>query len=193
MSCVLSHSVVSNSATPWTVCSLPGSSLGKNTGVGCHALFQGISPTQESSPGLLHWRWILYQLSYQGGPKLSNPLRAIHFTSQSAFSWSLMEYEYHTSSSHIRRLLGWLSGKGYTCQCRRLKRLRFNPWVRKIPWRGKWQPTQESHEQKNLAGYSPQGRKESDMTGWAHTHTHTQVPYNNGDYVTMYPTSAYGK
>ena len=38
-------------------CSLPGSSVhgdspGKNTGVGCHALLQGIFPTQESNPGL---------------------------------------------------------------------------------------------------------------------------------------------
>ena len=42
-------------------CSLPGSSVlgdspGKNTGVGCHALLQGIFPTQGSNPGLLHWR-----------------------------------------------------------------------------------------------------------------------------------------
>ena len=32
----------------------------------------------------------------------------------------------------------WLSGKESACQCRRLG---FNPWVRKIPWRRKWQPT----------------------------------------------------
>ena len=42
-------------------------------------------------------------------------------------------------------------------------------WVRKIPWSGKWQPTPvflpgESHGQRGLVGYSPQGRKESDMT-----------------------------
>ena len=41
------------------------------------------------------------------------------------------------------------------------------PWVRKIPWRRKWQPTPvswpgEFHGQRSLAGYSPQGRKESD-------------------------------
>ena len=41
---------------------------------------------------------------------------------------------------------------------------RFNPWVRKIPWRRKWQPTLvfllgESHEQRSLAGYSPWGLK----------------------------------
>ena len=29
----------------------------------------------------------------------------------------------------------WLSGKGSTCQCRRHRKCRFNPWVRKIPWR----------------------------------------------------------
>ena len=44
----------------------------------------------------------------------------------------------------------------------------FDPWVRKIPWRA-WQPTPaflpgESHGQRSLAGYSPQGRKESDTT-----------------------------
>ena len=32
----------------------------------------------------------------------------------------------------------WLSGKEHACQCRRRD---FNPWVRKIPWRRKWQPT----------------------------------------------------
>ena len=54
-------------------CSPPGSSVtgdspGKKTGVGCHALLQGIFPTQGSKPGLSHCRWILYQLSYQGKP-----------------------------------------------------------------------------------------------------------------------------
>ena len=53
-----------------TDCSLPGSSVygdspGKNIGMGCHFLLQGIFPTQGSNPGLLHWRWILYHLSHQ--------------------------------------------------------------------------------------------------------------------------------
>ena len=47
------------------VFSVRGDSPGTNTGVGCHALFQGIFPTQESNQALLHCRWILYQLSYQ--------------------------------------------------------------------------------------------------------------------------------
>ena len=42
-------------------------SPGKNTGVGCHFLLQGIFPTQESIPGLLHCRQILNLLSYDGG------------------------------------------------------------------------------------------------------------------------------
>ena len=41
---------------------------GKNTGAGCHVLLQGILPTQESNPGLLHCRQILYPLNYQGSP-----------------------------------------------------------------------------------------------------------------------------
>ena len=56
-------------------CSLPGFSVhgdfpGKSTGVGCHALLQGIFTTQGSNPGLLHCRWILYCLSHQGSPRI---------------------------------------------------------------------------------------------------------------------------
>ena len=52
------------------------------------------------------------------------------------------------------------------CQCRRHG---FNPWVGKIPWRRKWQPTPvflpgESHGQRSLACYSPWGHKELDTT-----------------------------
>ena len=43
----------------------------KNTGVGSLPLFQGIFLTQESNWGLLYFRQILYQLSYQGSPILS--------------------------------------------------------------------------------------------------------------------------
>ena len=53
--------------------SLPSEPLGKpkNTGVGSLSLLQGIFLTQELNWGLLHCRWIFYQLSYQGGPKKS--------------------------------------------------------------------------------------------------------------------------
>ena len=56
-----------------TDCSLPGSSVhrdspGKNTGVGCHALLQGIFPAQGRFWTLMHCRQILDPLSHQGSP-----------------------------------------------------------------------------------------------------------------------------
>ena len=49
--------------------SLPAEPPGKpeNTGVDSLSLLQGIFPSWELNLGLLHCRWILYQLSYQGG------------------------------------------------------------------------------------------------------------------------------
>jgi len=48
-------------------------------------------------------------------------------------------------------------------------------WVGKIPWRRKWQPTPvflpgEAYGQRSLAGYNPEGCKESDMTKRLSTH-----------------------
>ena len=50
-----------------------------------------------------------------------------------------------------------------------MQELQVQPWVGKISWRRAWQPTPvflpgESHGQRNLAGYSPWGRRQSDMT-----------------------------
>ena len=68
---------------------------------------------------------------------------------------------------HRKGFPGGVSGEESTCQCRRLKRRRFNLWVRKIPWSSKWQPApivlpEKFHGQKSLAGYSPWGCKELD-------------------------------
>ena len=73
--CVLatqSHLTLCNSMD----CSPPGSSVhgdspGKNTGVGCHSLLQGIFPIQGSNPGLLHCRQFLYSLNCQESPILT--------------------------------------------------------------------------------------------------------------------------
>ena len=56
----------------------------------------------------------------------------------------------------------------------------FDAWVRKIPWRKKWQPTLillpgKFHGWKSLVGYSPWGPKESDMTERLHFHFHKVV------------------
>ena len=58
-------------------------------------------------------------------------------------------------------LLWWLSDEESTCQCRRCQ---LDPWIRKISWRRKWQPTPvlllgKFHGQRSLAGYSPWGRR----------------------------------
>ena len=60
-----SHSVLSNFLQPHGLYS-PWDSPGQNTEVGSLSLLQGIFPIQGSNPGLLHCRWILYLLSYQG-------------------------------------------------------------------------------------------------------------------------------
>ena len=68
--------------------------------------------------------------------------------------------------SHFLGLPWWLRRLSICLQC---GRPRFDPWVRKIPWRKKLQSTPEllpgkSHGQRNLVGYHPWGHKESDMT-----------------------------
>ena len=99
-------------------CSPPGSSCpwdspGKNTGAGCHALLQGIFLTQGSNPRFLCF------LHWQAG---SLPLAPLVLRS---VIWSLL-----------------LLIKGFPednlLQCRRR---RFDPWVGKILWRRKKQPT----------------------------------------------------
>ena len=45
-------------------------SPGKNIGIGCLFLLQGIFPTQGSNPGLPHCRRILYQMSHKGSPRI---------------------------------------------------------------------------------------------------------------------------
>ena len=60
----------------------------------------------------------------------------------------------------VERAPGGASGKESACQFRRRKRFLFKPWVEKMPWRRKWQPTPvflpgKFHGHRNLAGYSP--------------------------------------
>ena len=61
--------------TLWTIAArllCPWDSSGKNTGVGCYLLLWRIFLTQESNPGLLHCRQILYQLSYKDPLRLQS-------------------------------------------------------------------------------------------------------------------------
>ena len=91
-------------------CSPPGSSAhgdspGKNTGVGCHALLQGIFPTQGLNPSLPHCRQILYHLSHQGSARALecnlSLLQGIFLTQE--LNWGLL---------HCRQILYQLSYQG---------------------------------------------------------------------------------
>ena len=77
-----------------------------------------------------------------------------------AKGWTqLSEFHFHFHMI-LRGFPGDSVVKESVCQCRRLKICGFHLWVRKIPWRRKWQPTPvflpgESHGQRSLVGYSP--------------------------------------
>ena len=71
----------------------------------------------------------------------------------------------------------------------RLKRLpecgrpAFDPWIRKIPWRRKWQPTPvflpgESHGWRSLVSYSPWGHKELDTTEQLHFASYVYIAWH---------------
>ena len=86
-------------------CSLPGSSVhgdspGKNTGVGCHALLQGIFPIQRSNPGLPHCRQILYCLSHQGSPRI--------------LEWVAMSFSRESSQPRNWTEVSCISGRFFT-------------------------------------------------------------------------------
>ena len=90
----------------------------------------------------------------------------------------------------------WLSGKEANFQCRRC---RLDPWVGKIPWRRKWQPTPvllpgESHRQWSLVGYSPWGSKRvrhdiatKQLRNYLSQHRNTPYSTNPGEWWFPHP------
>ena len=157
-----------------TLCNLmdhsPWNSPSQNTGVGICSLLQEIFPTQGLNPGLPHCRWILYQLSHKGSPRIWEWL-AYPSSSRSSLPRNQTGVSRIIISRYFWGLLGGTtdcflgfpggtSGKEPFHGYRRLKRQGFDTWVRKIPWRRAWQPTpaslpRESHELRSLEGYSP--------------------------------------
>ena len=80
---------------------------------------------------------------------------------------------------------GGSDGKESAYQGRRCKRRGFDSWVRKIPWRRKWQSTPvflpgRSHGQRSLVGYSPRGHKESNTTERLHIHIQYYIGFPGG-------------
>ena len=70
---------------------------------------------------------------------------------------------------NVPGFLDGVNGKESSCQCKRHKRFRSNPWIGKLPWRRAWQTRSSILSWRipwteKSVGYSPQGHKESDMT-----------------------------
>ena len=122
-------------------CSSPGSSVldspGKNTGVGCHALLQGIFPIKASNRGLLHCRWILYQLSYQGSPRD----RYYYYCPLTECDSRRGEITCPARSELTSQVA--LVVKNSPFNVGDVKRRRFDPWVGKIWWKA-WLATHSS-------------------------------------------------
>ena len=75
---------------------------------------------------------------------------------------------------------GGASGKEPTCHCSRHKRCRFDPWVRKTPWKRAWQPIplflpEKSHGQRGLVGYSPQNHESQTRLKQFYKHAETNA------------------
>ena len=93
----------------------------------------------------------------------------------------------------------WISRLGIHVQCRRHRRLEFDPRVGKIPWRRKWHPTpvflpEKSHGQRSLAGCSPKGGKESDATerpsDWPQAHACDCIASNTSAWKFVFSRSS---
>ena len=164
----------------------PRNSPGQNTGVGSLSLFQGIFPTQGSNPGLPHCRWILYQLSYQvvhiappsrDAPSRTCPSNRTQCSSGSSLVIWKVEAFFKGLPNECIGIPRWLSGKESACQCRRCRKHGFDPWIGKIQWRRKWQPSpvflpRKFHGQTSLSmGLQRSGHD------WVTEHTHNECIY----------------
>ena len=85
----------------------PWDSPGKNSGVGWHALLQGIFPTQGSNPGLPHCKWTLYQLSHQGNPSIY--LKRLSMVRPQPSSQALPLVTLKCTSEPVIKLASWAS------------------------------------------------------------------------------------
>ena len=116
--------------------------------------------------------WDLESLNTKGlGPLLVQGKRWCFSSNYSLVTvWSCPSFAYSPDgwihspdlkSAYLSGLPWWLRWESICLQCRRPG---FNPWVGKIPWKRKWQPTPvflpgKFHGWKSLVGYSPWGRR----------------------------------
>ena len=176
-------------ATLWTVATrllCPWDSPGKNTGVGCHFLLQGIFLTQGSNPSLASSALAggSLPLCHLGSPLMiqiydfgfwKNPMFNLisHFPTSNECQKKRGYLELRRSlgqgvgrASQLVLVVNNLSANSGDARCG------SDPWHGKIPWRRKWQPTpvflpEKLHRQRSLVGYSPWGHIKLDVTEYA--------------------------
>ena len=108
----------------------PWNSPGQNTGGGRLSLLQGIFPTQEWNPGLLHCGQILYQLSHKGSPRIlewvayplsrgsfwpRNPTRVSCTAGRFFTNWAIREAHGFINTNKIKKEFPWEKFKISTC------------------------------------------------------------------------------
>ena len=140
-------------------------------------------PTQGSNPGFPHCRQILYQLSHQGSPRIlewtAYPFSRVSSWPRNRTRSPVLQVDSLSAElpgepcemiPHCNFILHFLivseifPGGSAVKNSPAMQETQLYPWVKKIPWRRKWQPTPvflsgKSHGQRSLAGYSPWGHK----------------------------------
>ena len=158
---------------------------GKNTGTGCHFLFQRSSPPRDQIWGLPHWqadslplyhfnkhilllslgkRYVtnfLLKLESDGDQACDQPLQPAGCVL--TFQRLYVTHVIYVNRS-LNKILSIKLGLFLVAQWSRIylqcKRYSFHPWIRKNPCRRKWHPTPvflpgKSHGQRSLGVYSP--------------------------------------
>ena len=152
------------------LCSSVGSCSEASQDTGCWYTGSGSMPS--SGP---------YTSSRKTGSLLSDSsahLRVHHTVTKATPAEHIPRIQHFSNSLALHKRTGGAAGEESACQCRKCG---FHPWVSKIPWRRKWQPTPvflpgKPHGQTGLAGYSPWGAEMGQ--DWAHTHGYTNSMQN---------------
>ena len=150
-------------ATPWIVACTrllrPWDFQGKSTGVGCHFLLQGISPTQGSNPGLSHCRQTLHRLSRQGSPNFKTRYKAVII--QSVWRMPPRLGLAASTARGVRSVPGWGTEIRQVTQHDRKKGQRT--WIDASPKR-----TCKCNKRMKIRSTSSATHK----AGWLHSHFH---------------------
>ena len=99
---------------------------------------------------------------------LKKPLYSLLQESEVISCFVILSSQIWDWSTSSRGFPNGTRGEESTCQCKRHTRHRFDPWIGKIPWRKKWQPSPvflpgEPHGHRSLASYSLWSQRELDM------------------------------